>query len=304
MIYTVTLNPSVDYFVNLDKFVLGGLNRVTGDSKIPGGKGINVSLILGANGLDSIATGFIGGFTGRFIKDYLEEKGIRTSFVEVGGETRINVKLKAEEETEINGRGPSISDYEVETLKDKIRKIQDGDILVLAGSIPSHIPAAIYEELIGLCREKGAEVVVDVEGPLLKTLLHYQPFLIKPNHHELGHFFGVEVSTPGEAIHYGKQLVGLGAQNVIVSLAGEGAVFINKDIALSATVPKGEVISSVGAGDSMVAGFLAKTLQTGSLLEAFKYSVAAGSATAFSLGLGTREKAMQLLEQVQLREAE
>ncbi|RHW42831.1 1-phosphofructokinase [Neobacillus notoginsengisoli] len=302
MIYTLTLNPSIDYIVALDKVELGALNRTKKEAKIPGGKGINVSLLLRSMGVDSIATGFIGGFTGRFVKDALEAKGVKTSFIEVDGETRINVKMKAEEETEINGQGPAISADDLDVLKGKIAELRSGDTLVLAGSIPSRMDKNIYKELIRICSENGTEVVVDAEGDLLKTVLPYRPFLIKPNHHELGQFFGVDIHMPDEALPFAKKLVELGAKNVIVSLAGEGAVFVNETMALSATVPKGEVRSSIGAGDSMVAGFLAKYLETGSEKEAFRYSVAAGSATAFSIGLGTKEKTEELLEEVEVTE--
>lgn len=304
MIYTLTLNPSIDYIVGLDKVELGALNRTQKEAKIPGGKGINVSLLLRSMDVDSIATGFVGGFTGQYVKDSLEAKGVSTSFIDVDGETRINVKIKAEEETEINGQGPAITAEDLNQLKGKIRGLRAGDTLVLAGSIPGSMDKNIYKELIAICSENGTEVVVDAEGDLLKTVLPYCPFLIKPNHHELGQFFGIDIHTPDVAISFGKKLVELGARNVIVSLAGEGAVFVNETTALTATVPKGEVKSSIGAGDSMVAGFLAKYKETGSTKEAFRYSVAAGSATAFSIGLGTKEKTLELLEQVKLTENE
>ncbi|OCA90670.1 1-phosphofructokinase [Bacillus sp. FJAT-27225] len=302
MIYTLTLNPSVDYIVGLDEVVLGGLNRIQAEAKFPGGKGINVSLLLKSMGIDSIATGFIGGFTGDYVKKSLESKGIKTSFIEVDGETRINVKLRAQEETEINGQGPSITSNDLETLKNRARRLTSGDILLLAGSIPSKMPKSIYKELISICKESGAEAVVDAEGELLKTVLPHKPFLIKPNHHELGQFFDTEIHSSEDAILFGKKLVELGAQNVIVSLGGDGAVFINERMALSAAAPKGDVQSTVGSGDSMVAGFLAKFIETDTVKEAFRYSVAAGSATAFSIGLGSKEKADELLNQVTIKE--
>lgn len=302
MIYTLTLNPSVDYMVGLTEVKLGGLNRTETEAKFPGGKGINVSRLLRSLGVNSKATGFLGGFTGIYVKDYLEQEGIDTSFIEVDEDTRINIKLKAHEETEINGQGPNITEENLQSLKEQIRQLTKDDILVLAGSIPSRLPETIYEDLVKICAETGAGFVVDAEGSILKSILPYSPFLIKPNHHELGQFFEKEISTCEEASYYGKKLVELGAKNVIVSLAGEGAVFINEQSAYAATVPKGELKSSVGAGDSMVAGFLANYLGGKELQEAFRYSVAAGSATAFSIGLGSKEKAEELLPQVEIKE--
>lgn len=302
MIYTLTLNPSVDYIVNVDNVVLGKLNRTTAEAKFPGGKGINVSRLLSSMGVKSIATGYLGGFTGTYVKEYLNREGIETTFVEIEEDTRINIKLKSSEETEINGQGPAITTENLQQLKNQIRELTNQDILVLAGSIPSKLPNTIYEELVQVCHETGASFVVDAEGSILKKVLPFQPFLIKPNHHELGQFFGKEISTCEEALYYGKKLVELGAKNVIVSLAEKGAVLINKEVTLIATVPKGELKSSVGAGDSMVAAFLAKSLNNGDLKEAFRYSVASGSATAFSIGLATLEKIDELLPQVQLTE--
>lgn len=303
MIYTLTLNPSVDYIVNVDKVVLGKLNRTKSEAKFPGGKGINVSRLLSSMGVKSVATGFLGGFTGAYVKEYLKKEGIETSFIEVEEDTRINIKLKSSDETEINGQGPKITDDNLQQLKNQIRQLTNEDILVLAGSIPSKLPSTIYEELVQVCHETGADFVVDAEGSILQKILPFQPYLIKPNHHELGQFFGKEITSCEEAMHYGKKLVELGAKNIIVSLADKGAVFMNEEVALTATVPKGELKSSVGAGDSMVAAFLAKGMENGDLKEAFRYSVASGSATAFSIGLGTPEKIDELLPQVQLSES-
>ncbi|MGX6445645.1 1-phosphofructokinase [Neobacillus sp. K501] len=300
MIYTLTLNPSLDYIVELDQVSLGELNRTKNESKFPGGKGINVSQVLKRLDVDSKALGFIGGFTGDYIESFLHSLEIQTDFVRVNEDTRINVKLKSENETEINAKGPNITKENFETLKTKIRALTSEDILVLAGSIPSTMPASTYEELVKICNENGTKFVVDAEGELLKKVLPLRPFLIKPNHHELGDLFDTEINTCEEVIPYGQELIKQGAQNVIVSLAGNGAVLINKDIAIIATVPKGEVKSSVGAGDSMVAGFIATYKKTKSIEEAFRFSVAAGSATAFSIGLCSREKMESLLPQVTL----
>lgn len=300
MIYTVTLNPSLDYIVEVDQVTLGVLNRTKNESKFPGGKGINVSQVLKRLDVDSYALGFLGGFTGDYIEGFLTSHGIQTDFVRVDEDTRINVKLKSENETEINAKGPNITEESFEALKGKIRELTSEDILVLAGSIPSTMPESTYEELVKLCNENGTKFVVDAEGELLKKVLPLHPFLIKPNHHELGDLFNTVINSCEEVIPYGRELVKQGAQNVIVSLAEKGAVLINKDIALIATSPKGDVKSSVGAGDSMVAGFIAAYEKTKSIEEAFRFSVAAGSATAFSIGLCTREKMEGLLPQVKI----
>ncbi len=301
MIYTVTLNPSVDYIVQIERVNLGELNRSIHEDKFPGGKGINVSRVLKEMGVTSRALGFTGGFTGRYITEYLQNDKIETDFVQVSEDTRINIKLKTEKETEINASGPSITETNIIALKDKVKQLTNQDILILAGSIPSSMPETIYEELVKICAENGAEFVVDAEGELLMKVLAYHPFLIKPNHHELGEIFETEISTCEQAIHYGKLLVEKGAKNVIVSLAGEGAVFINKDTAFIAEVPKGLVKSSVGAGDSMVAGYVAKFRETNDVKAAFKYSVASGSATAFSIGLCQPEEVEKLLHQVKIK---
>ncbi|MDP4086386.1 MAG: 1-phosphofructokinase [Bacillota bacterium] len=302
MIYTVTLNPSVDYIVELDDFQIGGLNRTKNETKFPGGKGINVSRVLKQNGVTSKAIGFNGGFTGKYIDDYLNKEEIETDFIKVKEDSRINIKLKTGQETEINAGGPKITDEDFQLLKRKIEQLTSLDILVLAGSVPGSLPETTYEDLVKTCRGNGAEFVVDAEGELLKKVLSYRPFLIKPNHHELGELFGTTITSCEEVIPFGKKLVQLGAKNVIVSLAGDGAVFINERMSFIATVPKGEVKNSVGAGDSMVAGFLARYQQTADFKEAFRYSVAAGSATAFSMGLCTKEQIKTLLSQVNLRD--
>jgi 1-phosphofructokinase len=302
MIYTLTLNPSVDYLVKLEDFQLGQLNRTISEAKYPGGKGINVSRVLNQFGINSKALGFVGGLTGAYIEQYLETEKIAADFVKVADDTRINIKLKTGQETEINANGPSISKENLQKLKDQIKELGEDDLLVLAGSIPATLPETIYEELVQLCKDNGAKFVVDAEGDLLAKVLPYRPFLIKPNHHELGELFQAVISTPEEVIPYGKKLIAMGAQNVIVSLADKGAVFINETAALMATVPKGEVKNSVGAGDSMVAGFLAEYMNTANFSRAFRYSVASGSATAFSLGLCTKEKVNELLPHVQIKE--
>ncbi|WP_449619872.1 1-phosphofructokinase [Robertmurraya sp. Marseille-Q9965] len=302
MIYTVTLNPSLDYIVELDEVHLGGLNRSHNESKFPGGKGINVSQVLKRVGVVSKALGFVGGFTGAYIEDFLKNNGIETDFVRVDEDTRINVKLRANEETEVNAKGPTISARDFESLKNQVRSLNNEDVLILAGSIPSSMPSNTYEQLAEICQQTGAKCIVDAEGDLLKSILSFSPFLIKPNHHELSGFFDVEITSAEQAIPYAKELVKMGAHNVIVSLADKGAVFVNKDIILIANTPKGELKSSVGAGDSMVAGFIAKYQETNDYRKAFRFSVASGSATAFSMGLCTKEKIIDVLAQVEIQE--
>ncbi|NHC38780.1 1-phosphofructokinase [Bacillus sp. MM2020_1] len=302
MIYTLTLNPSVDYIVKLESFQLGELNRTVNEAKFPGGKGINVSTVLKQFGSKSKALGFIGGFTGAYIEQYLQNEEIDTNFVQVDEDTRINVKIKTGQESEINALGPNISEQNFALLKQKIQHLGADDLLVLAGSIPASLPKTTYEELVKICTENGAQFVVDAEGDLLKKVLPYHPFLIKPNHHELGELFDTSITTAEEVIPYGKKLVEMGAENVIVSLAGAGAVLINSEKVFFAKVPSGEVKNSVGAGDSMVAGFLAAYERTRNIEEAFRYSVASGSATAFSLGLCSKEKVEELLPQVHIKE--
>lgn len=301
MIYTLTLNPSVDYIVEVDEIQLGSLNRSSHETKLPGGKGINVSRVLRSLGVENKATGFLGGFTGKYVEEFLNREGVQTKFVKVEGDTRINIKLKAGKETEINARGPEVSTQAIVSLKEQIKELGNGDYMVLAGSIPSSMPESIYQEIIQICKDTGAEVIVDAEGDLLKNILEYKPFLIKPNHHELGQFFNREITNADEAIFYGEKLVEAGAKNVIVSLAEKGAVYISENNdAYKCSVPRGEVKSSVGAGDSMVAGFVAQYLKTGDRKEAFRYSVASGSATAFSIGLCTPEKVEKLLQEVKI----
>ena len=302
MIYTLTLNPSVDYIVKLESFGIGELNRTVDEAKFPGGKGINVSMVLSQFGTSSKALGFVGGFTGAYIEQCLQKEKIVTDFIQVAEDTRINVKIKTGQESEINAKGPTITEEDFTRLKQKIKQLNEDDLLVLAGSIPSSLPKTTYEELVKICSESGAQFVVDAEGDLLKRVLPYQPFLIKPNHHELGELFETTITNVEEVIPYGRKLVKMGAKNVIISLAGAGAVLVNSDRTLLAEVPNGIVKNSVGAGDSMVAGFLAAYVKTRNIEEAFRNGVASGSATAFSLGLCTREKVEELLPQVQIKE--
>ncbi|KAF6619116.1 MULTISPECIES: 1-phosphofructokinase [Paenibacillus] len=298
MIYTVTLNPSIDYIVEVDDLKLGDLNRMKRDLKLPGGKGINVSRVLNQLGADSTAIGFLGGFTGRFIDDTLREESIKTDFVMIEDDTRINIKLKHGDETEINGLGPAIREQEADALVQKLASLQKNDIVVLSGSIPPSLGGDFYERLIRVCQQTGAEFVIDTTGEALMKALVHKPLLIKPNHHELAELFGVTIHSEEEIVTYGRKLLEAGAKNVLISMAGEGALFITADEVYHANVPAGTVKNSVGAGDSMIAGFVGTLALHGDPIEAFRAGVAAGSATAFSDDLATREKIEQLRPQV------
>lgn len=302
MIYTVTLNPSIDYFIELDEFKVGELNRIKTDRKSPGGKGINVSTVLQNVGVESVALGFVGGFTGKFLIDTLTEKNIKTDFIKVEGDTRINVKLHSDVETEINGAGPQITSTELEQLLDKINQLQKGDVVVLAGSIPSSLPATLYQQIAENLKDKEVRVVVDATRDLLVEVLPYKPFLIKPNHHELGEIFGVEIKNEEDALPYGKKLIEMGAQHVIVSMAEKGSLLFVEDNVFFANIPEGKLLNSVGAGDSVVAGFIASYSKNQDVTEAFRYGATAGSATAYSEGLATEEKINELISQVHVKE--
>lgn len=289
MIYTITLNPSIDYIVEVDDLHLGGLNRMKRDLKLPGGKGINVSRVLKRLGADSTAMGFLGGFTGDFIEEFLRREQVATDFARVqGGDTRINIKLKHGEETELNGGGPAIAEEEAHALVEKLSCLEQGDLVVLAGSLPPSLPGDFYERLIGMCKKQGAEFVIDTTGEPLRQALAHRPLLVKPNHHELAELFGVPMETREQLITYGRRLLEEGAQYVLISMAGEGALLVGGDEVYHANVPPGQVRNSVGAGDSMIAGFAGTLALGGDLLEAFRFGVASGSATAFSDDLAER----------------
>ncbi|MGN1387149.1 MAG: 1-phosphofructokinase [Bacillus sp. (in: firmicutes)] len=298
MIYTVTLNPSIDYIVEVDHFQLDHLNRIDRESKFPGGKGINVSRVLNTIDVPSKALGFLGGFTGGFIQDTLENEGVQTDFVKVKDDSRINIKLKTGEETELNGQGPALTAENIEELNSKLEALQEGDILVLAGSIPPSLPNTFYSELTQKFSARGVKVVVDAGGKILAEVLKDKPFLVKPNHHELSELFGTKITTVEEVIPYGKKVVEMGAQNVIVSMAGDGALLFTNGEVYTATIPKGKVLNSVGAGDSLVAGFIGTYAKEQDFVKAFQTAVATGSATAFSQDLATKEKIDSLMNQV------
>ncbi|MEH7384643.1 1-phosphofructokinase [Bacillus sp. JJ1521] len=301
MIYTVTLNPSIDYFIEVDDFNVGELNRIKNDRKSPGGKGINVSTVLQNVGTKSVALGFIGGFTGQFLNDALKERNIKTDFIAVEGDTRINVKLHSNVETEINGSGPQITSTELEQLLDKFNHLRKGDVLVLAGSIPASLPTTLYKQVAKNLKDKQVKIVVDATKDLLVEVLPFKPFLIKPNHHELAEIFDVEINNAEEAIPYGKKLIEMGAEHVIVSMADKGSLLFVGDEVYFANIPEGKLVSSVGAGDSVVAGFIASYSKNQNAIEAFRFGATAGSATAYSEGLATEEKINELISQIQVK---
>lgn len=292
MIYTLTFNPSLDYIVTVSDFKCGIVNRTTEELIFPGGKGINVSMVLKNLGFENTALGYYAGFTGDKLRSLLEEKGIKTDFISVHeGMTRINVKIRSTQESEINAQGPSISKADIQKLYEKLDNLTDGDILIMAGSIPDVMPGTMYMDIMKHLQKKNLKIVVDATKDLLVNVLPYHPFLIKPNNYELGEIFGVKITEKSDVIHYAKQLQEKGARNVLVSMAGEGAVLVAEDgIVYQSEVPKGTVINSVGAGDSMVAGFLAGYMESGSYEKAFKIGVYTGSASAFSKELATKEE--------------
>ena len=299
MIYTVTFNPAIDYIVHTGTMQVGQVNRSQGEELYFGGKGINVSFVLHELGLPSKALGFVAGFTGAAIEAGIQEQGIATDFVHLdSGFSRINVKIKSGEETELNGQGPNISEAAVAELFEKLNQLQDGDVLILAGSIPNTMPADSYEKILAHLSDKNIKVVVDATKDLLLKVLPYHPFLIKPNNHELGELFGVTLHSIEEIATYAKKLQEMGAQNVLISMAGDGALLIDETGKQHVCgVCKGTVKNSVGAGDSLVAGFVAGSMH-GDYEAALKLGTAAGGATAFSEGLAQRAEIERLLQQL------
>lgn len=302
MLYTITFNPAVDLVMSTDEVILGELNRVQRDEYVAGGKGINMSVLLKRLGHDNIATGFLGGFTGEYIRQELLKDGVQPEFVEVEAITRINVKLKAAEETEINAKGPVINQANIDQLFQYFNdKLTADDVVFLAGNTAPGMTSEHYVQVAKLCQEKGAKFVLDTNKDLLTACLTYQPFLIKPNIHELAEIFNVEVQTHQEIIHYGQELQERGARNVIISLGGEGAFLLTEDGEVyQSSVPKGQVINSVGAGDSMVAGFTAKYIESQDYQASLRQGAACGSATAFSVGITQLETVNQLVNDIKI----
>lgn len=296
MIYTVTLNPSLDYIVTVDNFKLGATNRTSFEQMLAGGKGINVSYVLNNLGIQSTALGFLAGYVGEDIRSRVRQAGIREDFLMLKeGNSRINVKLRNIDGTEINGMGPDISKEDTEALMKKMSIIGQNDMLVLAGSIPQSMPNSIYKEIMETLADKNIDVVVDATGELLLNVLPYRPFLVKPNNHELGEIFGVELKKRDEVVEYAKQLQTKGGRNVLVSMAGEGAILIDENgVVHQSEAPKGKVINAVGAGDSMVAGFIAGYMDKHDYEHSFRMGLSAGSASAFSERLAKKDEIMAL----------
>lgn len=300
MIYTVTFNPSLDYIVDVENFRLGMTNRTCSEQMMAGGKGINVSIVLNNLDIRSTALGFIAGFTGEEIRRQVAELGIFAEFIAIPeGLSRINLKLRSIDGTEINGMGPTIGQPQLDALYEKLDTLTEKDTLVLAGSIPASMPSSIYSDILARLQDKGVTFVVDATKELLTNVLCYKPFLIKPNNHELGELFGVTLSTRESVVPYARRLQEQGARNVLVSMAGQGAVLVAEDGSVYMTpAPKGTLVNAVGAGDSMVAGFLAGWQERHDYGHAFRMGVAAGSASAFSKYLATQEEVEQVYAQL------
>ena len=300
MIYTVTFNPAIDYVVELVSFNIGEINRTTREYMNLGGKGVNVSRVLTNLEVPNVALGFVAGFTGDALRTGLERMGVKTDFISLEeGNTRINVNIKGVEETDINARGPEIPNSAIDELFKKLNNLQSGDTLVLAGSIPTSLPNDMYERIMERLYGKGIRFVVDATRDLLVKSLKYEPFLIKPNNHELGEIFGLELTTDNEIIYYARELKKQGAKNVLISMAGDGAILVDEnDVAHKIGTPKGKVKNSVGAGDSMVAGFCAGYLEKGDYKYALRMGTAAGSASAFSESLATKQEVIDLLNKI------
>lgn len=300
MIYTVTFNPSLDYIVSVEDFKLGLTNRTSSELLLPGGKGINVSTVLRNLGIESTALGFIAGFSGDEIVRRLEAMGVKNGFIRLeNGFSRINLKLKSIDGTEINGQGPDIDEDKVKKLMDQLSGLGEGDVLFLSGSIPASMPDDAYQRIMELLEGKGVQIAVDATKDLLLKVLVHHPFMIKPNNHELGEIFGVELKTRASVVPYAKKLQEQGARNVLVSMAGEGAVLVAENGKVyEAPAPKGILVNGVGAGDSMVAGFMAGYMEKQDYEYAFHMGVASGSASAFSENLATKEEITAVYQQV------
>lgn len=301
MIYTVTLNPSLDYIVKVRDFKVGELNRTEDDYINVGGKGIMVSKLLTNLQTPNIALGFLGGFTGKYILDWFERNSLNHDFTEVKGNTRINVKLKSDTESEINAQGPCISKEEQHIFLDKVKQLSKGDTLIISGSSISGADSDIILQMIEICRKKGADFVIDTTGKSLMETLTYQPLLIKPNLVELGELFGKEIRSEEEAIIYGKKCLEAGAKYVIISMGDRGALFLDGVQSYYAKAIPGKLVNSVGAGDSMIAGFIAAFQRDHCPLDSFRYAVAAGTATAFCKDIGSQKEIEHYFSKVEIQ---
>ena len=300
MIYTITFNPAIDLVVKVPNCELGALNRSVEENYVAGGKGINMSVILKRLGFDNTATGFLAGFSGNFIKEALQSEGIGTDFIQIDGVTRINLKLKSNEETEINAKGPIVSEEDFGRLVSYFEeRLQEEDVVFLAGNAGNGMNHSAYTAIAKLCDEKGVKLVLDTTKDLLTKCLPYHPFIIKPNHLELGEIFGVTIETEEQIVNYARQLQQMGARNVLISRGGDGALLITEaGEVYTSNVPKGTLVNSVGAGDSMLSGFMAKFMETGDYAASLKQGAATGSATAFSVGIAEKSFIEKLLPQV------
>ena len=303
MIYTVTLNPAVDYYMDMNKLEEGELNKVNNSYTLAGGKGINVSKVLKNFGIESMALGFCGGFTGEYIRADLNKYGIKDNFILLEEDTRINVKIKTEKkETEIMGKSPKILKQNIDALLSIVDSIEDNDILVLSGSVPSSVKEDIYKDIIDKTKSKNnVRVILDSRENAFKIAVKEKVFLTKPNKKELSEYFGKDIRSVYDIIVYAQQLVKDGSENVIVSLGKEGSIIVNKDEAYIGNAPDGELVSSVGAGDAMVAGIVYGISQNLNIIDAYKYAIASGTATAFSEGLTTFESMTNLLDKVEVK---
>lgn len=295
MIYTITVNPSIDYVVQLPQMTLGSVNRLAHTAKLPGGKGINVSQILNDLDQPNKALGFIGGFTGTFISDALKAKGLDCHFTSIADDTRINVKIHAEEETELNGAGPDITAKEIEAFYTELANLTPNDVVVMSGSLAPSLPDSFYYDIIQKVEAAGANFVIDTTGEALKKTLPSHPLVVKPNNHELADYYHTTFNSQADIIAAGQRMLAEGAQHVLISMAGDGGLLITKDAVYFSPAPKGQVINSVGAGDSMIGGFVGTFAKTHDAVESFRYGLACGSATAFSEDIATRAKIDEIL---------
>ena len=304
MIYTITFNPAVDLVIQVPNCQLGALNRSQGEEYVAGGKGINMSVLLKRLGIDNIATGFLGGFSGEYIKEFLESEGINPRFISVEGTTRINVKIKGEVETEINATGPTVDAEKFQRLMNYFEEVlQEGDVVFLAGNAAPGLDETSYVEIAKLCHARGVKLVLDTTKDSLLACLPYQPFIIKPNQHELEELFGVKIETQDEMIAYALKLQEKGARNVLISCGGDGAFLVSETgQVFTSNIPKGTLVNSVGAGDSMLAGLMAKYIETNDFRKSLKLGAASGSATAFSVGITTRELIEELIPHIEITE--
>ncbi len=295
MIYTVTFSPALDYIVDLDKLEVGAINRTKKETMLPGGKGINVSIVLSNLGTKSQVMGFTGGFIGKYIEDQMKLHNIDSDFVHLEGNTRINVKIKGMVETAINGQGPKVSDKDIEELINKLTKLTSKDVLVISGAIPNTLPSNTYERILERIKDNNVTLIVDTTKDTLLKTLSYHPLLVKPNKEELEELFNVSIKNDEELVETAYRLIEMGAKNVIVSLGGDGALLVesNKNHKIIRS-PKGKVINTVGAGDSLVAGFIDEYFRSYDIYKAFKRGIATGSASAFSENLATLDKVNEL----------